>query len=169
MLSRLGETEQGTQEGIDFLSTSGCESKVFRRYGDAGLGAFKGIPMQTKKTSLISCLIITLMVMSTQQRAWGDWVAHYNGLTAQADNARAVTVDMEGNLYVTGESQGTKRTFAYVTIKYSPDGSEIWANRYEGPGKGSHKPCAIALDSAGNVLVTGSSMALRTRSDLAEI
>jgi outer membrane protein assembly factor BamB len=122
--------------------------------------------MQTKKAPFFTFLMITLMAMGTAQTAWGDWVARYDDPTAQADNARAVAVDSEGNVIVTGESQGPKSKSAYVTVKYAPDGSEIWVNRYEGPGKGNHKACGIALDSAGNILVTGSSMGLRTRSDL---
>jgi hypothetical protein len=42
-------------------------------------------------------------------------------------------------------------------VKYDPDGSEIWVARYSGlPGLNrSNIPTGIALDSAGNVYVTG--------------
>ena len=44
-----------------------------------------------------------------------------------------VAVDAAGNVLVTGESYGTPDTdFDYATIKYAPDGRELWATRYDG-------------------------------------
>src|SRR5207245_1020077 len=68
-------------------------------------------------------------------------------------------VDPAGNVYVTGWSNkgDTDETADYVTIKYDPAGEQVWLARYDGPGKGHDEAAALALDSAGNVYVTGMS------------
>lgn len=45
------------------------------------------------------------------------WVARYNGPSNDRDEASAVTVDAEGNVYITGSSSYSLKD--YVTIKYS--------------------------------------------------
>ncbi len=84
------------------------------------------------------------------------WNVRYTGPAGSRDEAHAVTVDENGYVYVTGESQETG--FAdYVTIKYSPNGSQIWANRYNGPSNHIDVARAIELDSTGSIYITGTS------------
>src|SRR5205807_200537 len=45
----------------------------------------------------------------------------------------------------------------YATVKYDPNGHQLWAARYDGPTKGPDQAVALALDSSGNLLVAGSS------------
>ena len=85
------------------------------------------------------------------------WVARYNGPGNAWDFARAVALDAAGNVYVTGESAGAGFDFDYATIKYDPEGNELWVARYNGPGNGSEIATALAVDAAGNVYVTGQS------------
>jgi light-regulated signal transduction histidine kinase (bacteriophytochrome) len=40
-------------------------------------------------------------------------------------------------------------------IKYDSNGNELWVARYNGPADGTDEPAALAVDSAGNVVVTG--------------
>ena len=85
------------------------------------------------------------------------WVARYNGPANGYDLAYALTLDNAGNVYVTGWSQGNFTDADFATIKYDSNGNQIWVARYNGPASGEDKASAVAVDSAGNVYVTGSS------------
>ncbi|KAF5438187.1 PKD repeat-containing protein [Candidatus Methanophagaceae archaeon] len=66
--------------------------------------------------------------------------------------ARGVATDTSGNVIVTGESlDGTHDN--YYTIKYDPDGTELWSRTYDSGG--SDRARGVATDTSGNVIVTG--------------
>ncbi|TDN38441.1 T9SS type A sorting domain-containing protein [Hymenobacter sp. UV11] len=78
------------------------------------------------------------------------WESRYDApqSTSQApiyDYAKAVAVDAEGNVYVTGISGND-----YATVKYNAAGQQVWASRLAGGSAAD-----VAVDLAGNVLVTG--------------
>lgn len=85
------------------------------------------------------------------------WVARYNGPGNGDDRATAIAVDGSGNVYVAGESQGTGTGLDIATVKYSPEGLQLWAGRYDGSAHGDDGAKAVAVDGAGNVLVFGKS------------
>jgi len=91
-----------------------------------------------------------------------QWVARYNGLASGWDRAAAIARDSSGNVYVTGQSLGLGTNFDYATVKYDSTGQELWVARYNGPGNGEDDAVAIAVDSSGNVYVTGQSLGLGT-------
>src|SRR5262249_54802382 len=88
------------------------------------------------------------------------WVARYNGPGNDYDGAVAIVCDSSGNVYVTGESVGVETVADYVTIKYNSSGEEQWVARYDG-GLGD-TATAMAIDSSGNVYVTGQSWSANT-------
>jgi outer membrane protein assembly factor BamB len=87
------------------------------------------------------------------------WSNFYNGPENGSDSATAIAVDSSGNVFVTGDAG---RVFGlisgdYATIAYSSTGVPLWTNRYNGPGNGYDSETTIAVDSSGNVFVTGTS------------
>jgi hypothetical protein len=69
-------------------------------------------------------------------------------------------LDGNGNVFVTGDSRGTGSGRDYATIMYSSAGVPLWTNRYSGPafaGYAGDVATSLAVDSSGNVIVTGAS------------
>jgi len=97
------------------------------------------------------------------------WLRRYNGPGSNDDWAHSITVDGQGNVYVTGESYGLSSRADYATIKYNSNGDTLWVRRYNGPGNNDDQAYAIAVDSQGNVYVTGESPDSGTFDDYATI
>lgn len=86
-----------------------------------------------------------------------QWVSRYNGTGNGMDDPTDIIVDNSGNIFVTGRSRGSSGNDDYLTIKYNSNGDSLWTRRYNGPGNGLDGALALALDSFGNVIVTGTS------------
>jgi uncharacterized delta-60 repeat protein len=98
-----------------------------------------------------------------------QWVQRYNGPGNSSDEASSIAVDGLGNVYVTGFSSGSGTGSDYATIKYNSLGTELWVQRYNGPGNSSDEASSIAVDGLGNVYVTGFSSGSGTGYDYATI
>jgi uncharacterized delta-60 repeat protein len=99
-----------------------------------------------------------------------QWVRRYNGPANRTDEATAIAVDNEGNVYVTGGSNDSRFSVNdYATVKYNAEGVQQWAVRYNGPGDLFDDPHAIVVDKDGNVYVTGRSWGNDTVDDYATI
>ena len=85
------------------------------------------------------------------------WTNYYGATASNADEPTAIAVDRNGDVYVTGFAYFSGRYNDFVTIKYPNAGIPLWTNLFEGPGAYDDIPKALALDSLGNVYVTGSS------------
>lgn len=111
------------------------------------------------------------MYATVKYDSFGDtvWTARYKGPGDQGlSQAYALAVDDNGNVYVTGRSDPFSQfgfNFDIVNIKYNSSGDALWVHRYNGPGNSSDIGNAIALDGAGNIVVTGLSVA-NTFSDI---
>ncbi len=83
------------------------------------------------------------------------WITHF-GNSENNDQAVAMAVDENMNLYLTGSSGCNTSDRQFTTVKYNTDGSEAWATRYQGVGDGADGAAALAVDASGNVYVSGS-------------
>ncbi|MES2466373.1 MAG: PQQ-binding-like beta-propeller repeat protein [Verrucomicrobiota bacterium] len=86
------------------------------------------------------------------------WQKRSTGLAGSSDTVRALAVDRNGDVIVTGSSLGAASQTDFHTVKYAAaDGAQLWEKRYNGPGNGEDVAIAVAVDSRGDVVVTGTS------------
>jgi len=102
--------------------------------------------------SLILILFFTLPLFG--QGGYTAWVRRYDGGMNRYDGANDLAVNGSGNIYLTGESV-VAGTSDYLTIKYYPNGDTAWVRSYNGPANDHDEAYDLAIDSSGNVYVTG--------------
>jgi hypothetical protein len=83
------------------------------------------------------------------------WASFYPPTAVSTSVANAIAIDEANNAYVTGYSPGSSGTNNIVTIKYSPNGNQLWLQSYNGLNAGNDGGSAIVVDKSGNVYVTG--------------
>jgi hypothetical protein len=95
------------------------------------------------------------------------YLANGEEVWANGAVATALAVDGSGNVVVTRSSYNANSTNPdYYTAKYAAaDGALLWEKRYDGAEiEGFYLPAvAVAVDSSGNVVVTGSSGGFESR------
>jgi uncharacterized delta-60 repeat protein len=84
------------------------------------------------------------------------WDKRYDGPDHMYDEPSGLAVSPEGNVYVAGNSTGSRTSEDIILIKYSASGKQQWVERYTSPGDGPEDAQDIFLDKSGNVYVTGS-------------
>jgi len=109
------------------------------------------------KVSSIFVLVFLFAPPLFAQSVDTAWVRRYNGAGNGFDYAKAIVVDVSGNIYVTGSSYVSGTGIDYATLKYDPAGNQLWVQRYNGPLNSEDAAYAIAVDGSGNVYVTGCS------------
>ena len=86
------------------------------------------------------------------------WNRRFNGTGNGDDFAAGLTIDSSGYIYVAGQSYtGSASGFDIALLKYSPAGGLLWQKTYGAGGSGPEETRGIALDSNGNIYVTGTS------------
>ena len=82
------------------------------------------------------------------------WVRRYSG-DGYYNAPCAIAVDSQDNVYVTGvtESWWFGSIADCSTVKYDPNGRQLWVARYNGPVNGSEGAYDIAIDSNDNIYV----------------
>jgi uncharacterized delta-60 repeat protein len=98
-----------------------------------------------------------LVMLKLSASGQGLWTNSYRIANRGFHQARAMALDGAGNTYLTGGTSGETRMAAFVTTKFGPNGNLEWAAEYSGPARGGDRPNSLAVDSSGNVYVTGQS------------
>jgi hypothetical protein len=93
---------------------------------------------------------VTIKYSGTGVALWTNHYSRPGGLASPS----AMAVDSNDNVFVTGYSHDAG-IHEYTTVAYSSSGQPLWTSRYSEPGDTGDLAWAIAVDSGGNVFVTG--------------
>jgi hypothetical protein len=105
---------------------------------------------------------VWLLPFSAISQIQQAWAVHYNnGILNGTNQAVKMTLDATGNIYVLGFSQNTNTNLGYVTIKYAPNGTQLWAARYDDTNAPSAVPAGLVLDTNNNAIITGSALTVK--------
>ena len=119
--------------------------------------------------SLASSNNIDFITIKYNSSGVQQWVRTYNGPGHQYDEAKIISTDIAGYIYITGWSFGNGTGYDYCTIKYNSQGSQQWVARYNNSYNGIDEPNSMAVGNNGNVYVTGVSQGSGTNYDFATI
>lgn len=75
------------------------------------------------------------------------WAQRYNGAGNGQDEIKAIAIDENNNVYVTGSTYDSTNGTDYLTIKYDSSGNLQWAEIYDGQGHSNDYAYAIAVDN----------------------
>jgi hypothetical protein len=106
----------------------------------------------TSATQQKNMLTIKYNSSGTQQ-----WLATYNDTLDGNDEATSIVLDASNNSYVSGYDSTALDGTDYYTIKYNSSGTEIWNIRSDGDAHLNDKITDNAIDTVGNIIVTGES------------
>lgn len=96
------------------------------------------------------------------------WAQIYPAPGGGPDYGFEVACDAQDNIVVLGDSVGVGTDYDLVTLKYSPQGTLLWAQRYDGPAHGYDSTSfglSLGLDASGNVFAGGYSAGVGTGYD----
>jgi hypothetical protein len=91
------------------------------------------------------------------------WVARHKA--QPRESLVALAIDETGHVYITGSTLGADDLPDYLTIKYDPDGKEVWTAQYPGEGRDIDYATALTMDCRGDLYVTGASVGSGTGLD----
>ncbi|MBP9882093.1 MAG: SBBP repeat-containing protein [Chitinophagales bacterium] len=91
----------------------------------------------------------------TKSNGTQSWLNRYNGPANGLDRGNAITADLQGSIFVTGESEGTGTGSDIATILYDANGNRKWIARYNGIGNGDDVSRLTTTDASGYLYVSG--------------
>jgi uncharacterized delta-60 repeat protein len=97
------------------------------------------------------------------------WTLRFDGEDNKNDQVTTAVIDKNGFIYVSGYTINEETSYDYLTLKVSPEGKTIWANKFNGRGDNNDQATGIAADKDGNVYVTGFSIGNNTAYDFVTI
>lgn len=103
------------------------------------------------KTLLLFVTILLSLTINAQINI--QWESRFDNANA-VDFSRGIVLDATGNVFVTGTTYNGS-DFDIVTIKYDPNGNELWQSTFDGPANGLDETIGLVIDSNGDVIVAG--------------
>lgn len=96
------------------------------------------------------------------------WGQRQNGVSYNPsdDICNKMELDKYGSIYLIGKSQSIQNGYDFMVIKYNNSGSIQWVSRLNGTGNSDDEAKSIAMDSTGNIIVTGYSSGIGTNKDI---
>lgn len=86
-----------------------------------------------------------------------EWEYTYDGIGEGEDYPSSLTFDAQGNIYITGTSQGIGTDFDYTTLKLDTNGKHIWTKRYDRSGLSDVAVKIMYWAEGDRLMVTGGS------------
>jgi hypothetical protein len=84
------------------------------------------------------------------------WVRTINGPDNMSDSIARIGIDGQGNVVAAGYIQPASFYSDMATLKYAPNGSQLWLRLYDGPIANDEEiPSALAIGPGNSVYVTG--------------
>lgn len=150
---------------LGYVYVSGSSTLKYDRNGNLiwespnNAGAFGGIVIDDFGNVFVGATNSNFDYVTIKFNNTGNliWQMLYNGPANYDDRIEDISLDLWGNVTVTGGSWGVGTQWDWATIKYSNDGDSLWVRRYNGPAQDVPTDIAFALavDDSGNVYVTG--------------
>jgi len=109
----------------------------------------------TGKISIIPNSVYDIITIKYDPNGNELWTAQYDGPFNETDYPVDLSIGSDGNIYVAGNSGGAGTLIDIVIIKYNPEGSRIWVQRYNSPDSLFDWAAQMVLDASDNVYVTG--------------
>ena len=105
---------------------------------------------------LIFTLLLTMNPVNSYCQVNREWTSYFNSSSNDNDEVSSMTVDVSGNVYVTGYSIVSGNDKDFITIKYNSAGVSQWTSRYNNPAMNDDdEAISLTTDDLGNVYVTG--------------
>ena len=130
----------------------------------AGLAALARKRMRKVKSMCgISLLLVTSIFLFAVSHANAllvphlEWIRTYDSPNHSVDIGHGVALDLAGNVYVTGKENRSDlgQGWNVWLRKYDTDGNTLWTETYDSPAHDNDEGLGVAVDTAGNVYVTG--------------
>jgi hypothetical protein len=100
------------------------------------------------------------MVLKYDSTGTSQWEQTYNDTLNGDDEAKSLEIAPTGDLVITGYDSTAINKLDYFTVKYDDNGNEVWNIRADGDAHGNDKALNMAIDTVGDIVITGESQKL---------
>lgn len=111
--------------------------------------------IQLFKIGAFIFLYTLLILTSTAQQPMQEWVKRFSGPNNTGCGSISMGLDLQGNVYVGGRVEDPFPNINYSLVKYSSTGTQQWVVYYNSIDSAADYLMDIAVDSAGNIYMTG--------------